>query len=248
MPVRVESLCLRHLLSLSHSQYRSVETLTKCFPCCLGDLATSKPQDATTQLGKIVERDFICKFKSKTACITCPTPKLETGKCPEGAKCKRGLEPRELLDPRTKVPFDKIKSAAWKPGNIIETSGLSACSVMAVYDQNHWAMAHVPPARADPKNPAVLIATAQDVIDEYKAAMTAAMKAAHMVGAQAKGYLLVSNMMGQEERQSMQQWYHQAGVVQLTVHGYDAEQTIPGSGNLAISRETHAWPPSVSFL
>lgn len=171
---------------------------------------------------------------------------MKDGTCPVGAVCKRspvedGDNDIRSLDARASVPFDTIRSGTWTPGKVIETAGLSVCSVMAVYDQNKWVMAHIPPSRA---SGGVLTVTGQDVIDEYKAGMTTKYNAAGMTGAQ--GYLLVSNLLDVSEQNSMQQWFNQNGI-NVIVQLYTPDQAFVGSGNFVISREAVAWPPIVTL-
>jgi hypothetical protein len=113
---------------------------------------------------------------------------------------------------------------------------------MAVYDQNRWVMAHIPPAREDGRE---LIATSAQVIQEYEQAMTTRFTSARMQSPQ--GYLLMSNMLGAAEQQTMRQWFQQNNVP-VTVKIYSPNDVITGSGNLVFSREAQVWPPSISFL
>lgn len=201
-------------------------------------MSVPEARDATTELGNIIARGSTCKLKTKTMCTSCPKPKVKKGKCPKGAKCKRDVEPRIV------VGMDSIASGQWSAGQLLETGGLSACSVMAVYDQNSFVMAHIPPARAS-GNPPTLVDTSIQVINEYTGKMTTKFNAARMVGA--RGVLLVSNLMGHAEQNAMRQWFASVGV-QVSVQTYNPNDAIQGSGNLVISRETGTgWPPSVSF-
>lgn len=89
-------------------------------------------RDAASELGSIVApRGLTCKA-TDAQCTKCPKPTVKKGKCPKGAKCKR-----ELLDARAEVGMDSIGEGSWGPGELIETPGLSYCSVMAVCMQFH---------------------------------------------------------------------------------------------------------------
>lgn len=113
---------------------------------------------------------------------------------------------------------------------------------MAVYDENKWVMAHIPPARASGN---VLIATGEEVVQAYKESLTAKYSDAQMQNP--LGYLLISTWLDEGLRQSMRQWFQDNNVA-LTEKVYSPEDMISGSGNLAISREAHNWPPTISLL
>ncbi|KAI1849998.1 hypothetical protein JX265_003371 [Neoarthrinium moseri] len=204
-----------------------------------------KARDASTEFGDVVARALTCS--GTTQCTTCPGPNVKSGKCPVGANCKRSIdedgEPHvSSLEARVKIPFDRIKSGNWGPGKVIETAGLSFCSVMAVYDQGKWIMAHIPPAREENGQ---LINTGEDVIDGFKEAMTSKYNDANMQGPQ--GYLLVNTVLDPDLLRSMQSWFQQRNIPTV-VQPYTREQTIAGSGNFVISREAVAWPPIVTFI
>lgn len=144
-----------------------------------------------------------------------------------------------ILQERAIIDMDSIGAGPWKDGQNIETSGLSACSVMAVYDKTKFAMAHIPPARAANGE---LSMTGTEVINEYKAKLTTRSSVSSMK--QPKGYLLMSSLLDEDKRELMRQWFRDNNV-QFKENIYSPDNA--GSGNLVISRETKSWPPLVSF-
>lgn len=213
---------------------------------------------AATELSTIVARAFSCPAKAKSQCTTCPKPPktaktAKKGKCPKGKKgkkCKRSEEALEdaeveeeqqnnIIEARVEIGMDSIGSGKWASGDLLETPGLSACTVMAVYDKTNWAMAHIPPARGTNQG---LAKTGMEVINEYKEKMTTRSGVASMK--EPRGYLLTSTLLGDEERDALRAWFRANGV-SLTEKTYSPGNA--GSGNFAISRETKSWPPLVSF-
>lgn len=203
-------------------------------------MSTLEARDATTELGDVVARgvSFTCNIKDKAQCTTCPKPTKKQGKCLKGAKCKRDIDPRKTIH----VIMDSIASGSWGPGDVLETAGLSVCSVMVVYSQDKFVMAHIPPARAA----GTTLVSSMDVIEEYKTKMTAAFHAEHMTAVTTSAYLLVSSKMATEEQTAMRQWFADVHVP-VTPHTYHRNDAYPGSGNLVFTRETEAWPPIISF-
>ncbi|KAL1860687.1 hypothetical protein Daus18300_009030 [Diaporthe australafricana] len=210
-----------------------------------GSVSIPEAHDAATQLGSIVApRDLTCKA-TDPQCISCPKSTVKKGKCPKGAKCtEKRLDARDA-----EVGMDSIGEGEWGPGELIETPGLSFCSVMAVYDQNKWVMAHIPPGRMSTKQGETkpsLVATGEDVIREYTAKMTTKFNSAQMTGA--RGYLLMSEAMGADEQQLMRQWFQSVHITpEVKVYNYQRD-TVKGSGNFVIARNEAAWPPSISFM
>ncbi|KAK7914199.1 hypothetical protein PG985_011902 [Apiospora marii] len=215
------------------------------------DSAVSSRDTATTELGKIVARAFTCSIKDKAQCTKCPKAKLKKVKCPKGSKCKRAsdshsgeqYEDVQFLEARVDpVPMDGISWGEWGPGKELETGGLSACSVMVVYDQNKWVMGHIPPARA---RGTTLDQTGAEVIDDYKSRMTKRFDELHMQNPES--YLLVSELLSSEKQNSLRQWF-QSHNLHPTVRPYGHQDVLPGSGNFVLSRQARPWPPTVSFI
>ncbi|KAK8122878.1 hypothetical protein PG984_011548 [Apiospora sp. TS-2023a] len=190
-------------------------------------------------------------IKNKAQCTKCPKAKVKKVKCPKGSKCKRtgdshvGGEDEDVqslearVDP---VPMDGISWGEWGPGKELATGGLSACSVMVVYDQNKWVMCHIPPARA---RGTTLDQTSAEVIDDYKNRMTQRYNELHMQNPQS--YLVVSQLMDTANQNSLRQWFQSHGL-HPTVKTYGPQDVLPGSGNFVLSREARPWPPTLSFM
>lgn len=109
-------------------------------------------------------------------------------------------------------------------------------------------MVHIPPSRASTApgtNTLSIVTTNAEVIREYTAKMTTKFNSARMTGA--RGYLLISDTMGEAERQLMRQWFQGVNITpQEKIYNKDRD-IVSGSGNLVISRETAAWPPSIGL-
>lgn len=76
--------------------------------------------------------------------------------------------------------------------------------------------------------------------------MTTKFNSARMTGA--RGYLLMSDTMGEDERRLMRQWFQGVSITpQEKIYNKDRD-TVRGSGNLVIARNEAAWPPSINLL
>lgn len=123
-------------------------------------------RDAANELGSIVARaPFTCPAQASNQCKVCPRaptaaykPKqngqpMRKSTCPQGKECKREEEIEyeeaeeepelNILEARVEIPMNGIGAGSWKDGEVLQTSGLSVCSVMAVYDKEKFGMAHV---------------------------------------------------------------------------------------------------------
>ncbi|KAI0470524.1 hypothetical protein GGR56DRAFT_678414 [Xylariaceae sp. FL0804] len=159
---------------------------------------------------------------------------------------------------RDEVYMDDLKDGDWTAEQFLYTTGLSGCTVMAVYDKNNYVMAHIPPGRMD--DDGQLTATSLEVIEEFKGRMTTAYQGRSWQNPRA--YLLTYATMGQQQRQSLQSWFtslrnpninsrqeevyvRQGGLGDGT--NPDAIVVPYGTGNLLIDRRGETWPPRITL-
>lgn len=153
---------------------------------------------------------------------------------------------KRLLDVRkdTEVHMDALSAGPWKSGDMVYTQGLSACTVMAIWDHDHFIMCHIPPARVSGPSH-TLSFMSLDIIAQYKDRMTSRFKSAIMKNPQ--GYLLVNSMMGAEEKQALHQWFTQDAKITPTIKEYTKNDYQQGKGQFNVSRKHNAWPPKITF-
>ncbi|KAI0543583.1 hypothetical protein F4679DRAFT_568162 [Xylaria curta] len=189
-------------------------------------------RDAASQLGKIVTRDITCNAGATNAnpqCTTCPDITLN-GKT-------------VTLTRRVDVPMNAMGQGQWSAGptGILETGGLSVCTVILIYDQNHWIMAHVPPAREGTNG---LAATSQDLITEYTTKIGNAFN--DYTWSSPEGYLLMSTLLDTTLQNQLTTWMDGLGV-RRSDSTYSPSQAISGSGNFVASRQAEPYPPRITF-
>ncbi|KAI0424626.1 hypothetical protein F5Y09DRAFT_347529 [Xylaria sp. FL1042] len=184
-------------------------------------------RNAATQLRKLFARDFECDIDDKTQCTSCPDIELNG----------------DSVKARADIPMNAIGSGEWKGGDVIETHGLSVCTAVAVWDNNHWIMAHIPPAREG--NDGELAATGEDLINEYLGKMEERYNEVDWDNAE--GYILMSSYLDEDLQKKLADWYDDKGIP-ATKQLYTPDEVIAGSGNLAISREAGNYPPNIYFL
>ncbi|KAI1176160.1 hypothetical protein F4777DRAFT_280087 [Nemania sp. FL0916] len=171
--------------------------------------------------------DYKCPVDNKNECTSCPDI-LFDGKS---------------ISARADVPMNAIGSGSWKKGDVLETHGLSVCTVIALWDKNHWIMAHIPPAREGSNG--ALAATGQDLVDEYKGKFTDRYNGQDWDGP--VGYLLVSKYLDGDLKNNLADWFRERNI-NPTVETYGPEDVMAGSGNLVISREGQDYPPVVVYF
>ncbi|TRX92082.1 hypothetical protein FHL15_006949 [Xylaria flabelliformis] len=191
-------------------------------------------RDAATQLHKIFARDFQCNIDDKEQCTSCP--KIQQSGKPHPADGKS-------VEARADIPMNAIGSGKWDKGDVLETHGLSVCTVLAVWDKNNWIMVHIPPAREG--NAGELDATSEDLIKEYLGKMESRWNEKKWDNAE--GFLLMSTYLAKNLQDDLERWYDNKGI-RKTIQLYSPNGVIAGSGNLAISREAQDYPPTISFL
>ncbi|RWA06874.1 hypothetical protein EKO27_g8239 [Xylaria grammica] len=171
--------------------------------------------------------DFQCPVDNKDECTSCPDI-LFNG---------------DSISARADIPMNAIGSGSWRGGDVLETHGLSVCTVMALWDRDHWIMVHIPPAREG--NNGNLAATGQDLVDEYKG------KFADRYNAESwnepVGYLLVSEYLDGDLKTNLEDWFKDRNI-DPTVETYSPSDVMDGSGNLVISREGQDYPPAVVYF
>ncbi|KAI0514358.1 hypothetical protein F5B22DRAFT_611263 [Xylaria bambusicola] len=170
---------------------------------------------------------FSCPVDGEDECTSCPDI-LFNG---------------DSLSARVDIPMNAIGSGSWKGGDVLESHGLSVCTVMALWDKNHWIMAHIPPAREG--NDGGLAATGQDLVDEYKSKFDD--RYSDEDWDEPVGYLLVSKYLDGDLKTNLEDWFKDRDI-EPTVETYGPEDVMSGSGNLVISREGQDYPPAVVYF
>ncbi|KAI0543871.1 hypothetical protein F4679DRAFT_567002 [Xylaria curta] len=191
-------------------------------------------RDAATQLHRIFARDFQCNIDDKEQCTSCP--KIQQSGKPHPADGRS-------VEARNDIPMNAIGDGKWAKGDNLQTSGLSVCTALAVWDKNNWIMVHIPPAREGDNGG--LVATSEDLIREYLAKMDTRWNEKNWENP--AGFLLMSTYLAQNLRDDIERWYDNKGISK-TIQIYSPEGVIAGSGNLVISRQGQDYPPTISFL
>ncbi|KAK5630865.1 hypothetical protein RRF57_006580 [Xylaria bambusicola] len=173
--------------------------------------------------------DFQCPVDNKDECTSCPDILFDGGS----------------ISARFDIPMNAIGSGEWKGGDVLESHGLSVCTVMALWDKDHWitVVAHIPPAREGDNGG--LAATGQDVVDEYKRKFAERYDDVAWDGP--VGYLLVSEYLDGDLKTSLEDWFMDRDITP-TVETYSPSDVMAGSGNLVISREGQDYPPAVVYF
>ncbi|KAI1263451.1 hypothetical protein F5Y18DRAFT_438136 [Xylariaceae sp. FL1019] len=196
-----------------------------------------KSRDAVSLLGEIVTRQIITcvpgTLSADPQCTTCPNITL-------GGNV---LTLTRRVD-AVEVPMNAMAQGQWSAGTsgILETGGLSACTVILVYDQNNFIMAHVPPAREGKYGQ--LAADNQDLINEYTTKIGNAFK--DYTWDQPQGYILMSTMLNTDLQHQLTTWMDGLGVWRLS-SVYSPWQVWKHSGNFVASREARPYPPIITF-
>lgn len=186
----------------------------------------AESRDASTQLNEIFARVSSCGKEDMTQCTACPDIIVPA------SSTKRDV-----------VPMNGIGHGEWKAGETIETHGLSVCTVIAVWDEEHWIMAHIPPAREG--NNGELAATNEELINEYLA--KADDRWNNYTWDRPLGLSLVSIFIDPDLREKLSQWFKAKGIL-TNEQTYSPNDLIQGSGNLVLSREGADYPPNISFI
>ncbi|KAF2962654.1 hypothetical protein GQX73_g10917 [Xylaria multiplex] len=141
------------------------------------------------------------------------------------------------------IPMDAIGSGSWRRGNVLESHGLSVCTVMALWDRSHWIMAHIPPARRGINGE--LAAMGQDIVDEYKGKFTKRYNEEDWN--EPVGYLLVSEYLDGGLKDDLEDWFKDRGILPK-VQTYTLNDVWVGSGTIFISRKGRGYPPAVLYF
>ncbi|KAI1361871.1 hypothetical protein F5Y08DRAFT_355767 [Xylaria arbuscula] len=171
--------------------------------------------------------DFTCPVDSSDECTSCPDILFDGSS----------------ISARADIPMNAIGSGSWKGGDVLESHGLSVCTVMALWDKDHWIMAHIPPAREDGNGG--LAATGQDLVDEYKGKFDDRYE--EQSWDEPVGYLLVSEYLADDLKTNLEDWFKDRDITP-TVETYTPDDVMDGSGNLVISREGADYPPQVVYF
>ncbi|KAI0418968.1 hypothetical protein F5X98DRAFT_373430 [Xylaria grammica] len=105
-------------------------------------------------------------------------------------------------------------------------------------------MAHIPPARDG--DDSELAATGEDLINEYLKKTYERVDDADLEDPM--GYLLTSSFLTKDLQNKLRYWFDNKDIKddKLTVKVYSPDDPLPGSGNLAVSREARDYSPRLA--
>lgn len=137
--------------------------------------------------------------------------------------------------------MDDYKTEAWTGGDDLVTKGLSRCTALALWDKDHFFLAHIPPGRLQNGQ---IVSTSLDLISEYTNRLTTTWNS--RAWSKPRGLLLASAYMGSEEKQALEHWFS-GKLINVDIKHYTEDDYEDGYGVLRISREGNVWPPAITF-